>query len=76
MKPRLIFTALLLSFYMFIVSCGGKDKKEGDTNDPKTETTVKENNGDGMVPAIDTANLKDEASILDAMQKVSGCPER
>jgi hypothetical protein len=71
MKSKLIFTTLLLSISLFIVSCGGKDKKEGDTNDPKTETTVKENNGDGMVPAIDTANLKDEASILDAMQKVA-----
>ena len=71
MKFKLIFPAMLLSFSLFILSCGGKDKKEGDAKDSKTETTVKENNDDGMVPAIDTANLKDEASILDAMQKVA-----
>ncbi|MGQ0738025.1 MAG: hypothetical protein ACT4OJ_03100 [Bacteroidota bacterium] len=71
MKAKFIFAALLLTISFFVLSCGGKDKKGGDANDSKTETTVKENNDDGMVPAIDTANLKDEASILEAMQKVA-----
>ena len=61
----------LLTASLIIVSCGGKDKKKDDGNS-KTETNGGQSKGadDGMVPKIDTANLKDEASVLDAMQKV------
>lgn len=61
----------MLATSFFILSCGGKDKKGGDDK-TSTETTTKPatDNDDGMVPNIDTAALKDEASILDAMQKV------
>ncbi len=72
MKTGFLFaTILLAAFSLFIVSCGGKDKKkdDGKTN---TETTVgpSKESDDGMLPKIDTALLKDEASVLDAMQKV------
>ena len=61
----------MLATSFFILSCGGKDKKDGDKK-MSTETTTKPaaDNSDGMVSNIDTAALKDEASILDAMQKV------
>jgi len=68
MKSKLLFTVLALSaFSFFMVSCGGKDKKKDDGK-PNTETVGPVD--DGMVPKIDIASLKDEASILDAMQKV------
>ena len=71
MKSKFLFAAALLAaFSLFIVSCGGKDKKKDEV---KTNTeTIGPSKGidDGMVPKIDTASLKDEASILDAMQKV------
>jgi hypothetical protein len=71
MKPKLLLATLLLAASSIIISCGGNDKKkdDGKTN---TETTVGPSTGsdDGMVPKIDTASLKDEASVLDAMQKV------
>ncbi len=70
MKLRIIFTATTLIASLFIISCGGGDKKKDDSKG-STETTVgpSKEAGDGMVPNIDTAALKDEASILDAMQK-------
>lgn len=67
----LILPFFLVTLSLSNVSCGGKDKKkdDGKTN---TETTVGPSKGsdDGMVPKIDTALLKDEASVLDAMQKI------
>lgn len=67
MKSKLLLAAGLLIASLFLiplslsnVSCNGKDKKDGD----------KKEIADGMVPKIDTASLKDEPSILDAMQKV------
>lgn len=69
MKPRLFLAATLLFASLIIISCGGKDKKKDDEKS-NTETTVgPTNSDDGMVPKIDIASLKDEASILDAMQK-------
>ena len=69
MKSKYLFAPVLLAaFSLFIFSCGGKDKKK---DDGKTSTeTVGPSTGsdDGMVPKIDTTNLKDEASILAAMQ--------
>lgn len=71
MKQKVLFAALICSLSLLVVSCGGKDKKsEADTKEQTTEKPAADAN-DGMVPAIDTANLKDEASILDAMQKVA-----
>jgi hypothetical protein len=72
MKSKFLFAAALLAAFSFIIlSCGGKDKKKEDGK-PNTETTVDPAKGsdDGMVPKIDAASLKDEASVLDAMQKV------
>lgn len=70
MKLKIIFAATILVTSFFIISCGGSDKKKDD-NKGTTETTVvpSKETGDSMVPSIDTAALKDEASILDAMQK-------
>ncbi|MGB3164746.1 MAG: hypothetical protein WBA96_14540 [Chitinophagaceae bacterium] len=72
MKLTSLLSAVLLGTSIFLISCGGKDKKDGDDK-TSTETTTKPatDSGDGMVPNIDTAALKDEASILDAMQKVA-----
>ena len=72
MKLKSLLGTALLATSFFLISCGGKDKKEGDDK-ASTETTTKPStdSGDGMVPNIDTAALKDEASILDAMQKVT-----
>lgn len=71
MRSKSLFAVILLvSFSLLMVSCGGKDKKkdEGKTN---IETIgPAKGNDDGMVPRIDTASLKDEASILGALQKV------
>ena len=70
MKLKIIFTVTALAASLFIISCGGNDKKKDDSKS-NAETTVGPSKGadDGMVPNIDTAALKDEASILDAMQK-------
>ena len=71
MKLKFLLAAVVLaSFSLFIISCGGKDKKK-DEGKPNTETVgPAQGTDDGMVPKIDTATLKDEASILDAIQKV------
>ena len=70
MKLKSLLGTALLATSFFLISCGGKDKKEGDDK-ASTETITKPStdSGDGMVPNIDTAALK--ASILDAMQKVT-----
>ena len=70
MKLKLFFTAATIVISLFIISCGVGDKKKDDSKGT-TETTVgpSKETGDGMVPNIDTVNLKDEASILAAMQK-------
>jgi hypothetical protein len=52
------------------ISCGGKNNKK-EEGKPDTETVgPSKGSDDGRVPKIDTASLKDEASILDAIQKV------
>lgn len=70
MKQKVLVAALLCSLSLLVLSCGGKDKKTETGTDTKEQPTEKTAD-DGMVPVIDTANLKDEASILDAMQKVA-----
>jgi hypothetical protein len=71
MRSKILLAALsLAAFSFFIMSCGGKDKKKDDGK-PNTEVVgPATGSDDGMVPKIDTASLKDEASVLDAMQKI------
>jgi hypothetical protein len=71
MKSKILLASALLTASLIIVSCRGKDKKKDDSK-TNTETTIGPSKiaDDGMVPAIDTAAMKDEASVLDAMQKV------
>ena len=71
MKLKQFLFIGLLSTSLFFLSCGGKDKKSDDKPAVETTTKTTTSNDDGMVPAIDTATLKDEASILAAMQKVT-----
>jgi hypothetical protein len=71
MKSRFLFAAVLLaSFSLFLFSCGGKDKKKEEVKTNTETVGPSKGNDDGMVPKIDTAALKDETSILDAIQKV------
>jgi hypothetical protein len=71
MKSRFLFAAVLLaSFSLFLFSCGGKDKKKDDVKTNTETVGPAQGSDDGMVPKINTASLKDEASVLDAMQKV------
>jgi len=71
MKCKLTTATLFLSAMLLLWACSGKDNKTDDKKETTTETTVKDSGGDdNIVPSIDTALLKDEASILDAMQKV------
>ncbi|NOT50904.1 MAG: hypothetical protein HOP10_06480 [Chitinophagaceae bacterium] len=59
--------AVIVSSFL-LLSCGGGDKKKEDKKaNIENNTTAAD---DGMVPKIETAALKDEASILAAMQKV------
>ena len=69
MKLKSLFAITLLATSLFFLSCGGKDKKD-DKPSTETTTTPSTNSDDGMMPAIDTASLKDETSVLAAMQKV------
>lgn len=67
MKYRLLPIALF-TFTIFI-ACKGKNKEDIKDGTHKEVVSVIPAD-DGIVPKIDTANLKDGASILDAMQKV------
>ena len=71
MKPKQLLFIGLLTSSIFFLSCGGKDKKDDEKKSVETTTKPSTSNDDGIVPTIDTANLKDEASILAAMQKVT-----
>lgn len=67
MKPtRLLTLGWLLAIPIFF-SCKGKE--EGKTSPVNTASTVAVTDN-VTVPAIDIADLKNEATILDAMQKV------
>ncbi len=73
MKSTSLSIILLFSLSLVVVACGSKDKKDNQepaSTEVKTEAPAQTESGDGMVPAIDTENLKDEASILTAMQQV------
>lgn len=71
MKPKQLLFITLLTSSIFFLSCGGKDKKDDEKKSVETTTKPATTSDDGMVPTIDTANLKDESSILAAMQKVT-----
>lgn len=60
------FVTLVLSN----LSCGGKNKKKDEVKTKVETISPSKGSDDGMVPKIDTASLKDEASILGAMEKV------
>jgi len=71
MKSKFLFAPVLVAaFSLFIFSCGGKDKKKDDGKASTETVGPSTGSDDGMVPKIDTAAMKDEASVLDAMQKV------
>lgn len=64
--------ALLLLSLLLFTSCGGKDdKKINQKTTPETTTIAPvETKEEGIVPVIDVATLKDEASLLSAYEKV------
>lgn len=66
MKKYLLLLALAALTTISLNSCGGDSKDEGD--EASTEETT--DNASSGIPDIDVASLTDEASILDAMQKV------
>ena len=71
MQLKRTLSALLLAGVLILSACGGGDKKPKEGKEGPEPTVVKDPWGDdGMVPKIDTANLKDEASILAAMRLV------
>ena len=70
MKQKLFFAVILIATSFIFFSCGGKDKKGEAKTSTETTTKSSTSSDDGMVPKIDLENLKDEASVLDAMQKV------
>lgn len=72
MKPANLAPAIIFCIVLFFAACAGKNNKPENGSIPSkenNETTAKPSD-DGVVPAIDIAGLKDEASILDAMEKV------
>lgn len=62
MTRKLLLAALLLAISSFFYSCAGKAKKT-----PSAEVSSDDNS---IVPKINIAGLKDEAAVLDAIQKV------
>lgn len=71
MRPQQLLATSLLVFSFFLLSCGGKDKKDENKTTNESTTKPSTDTDDGMVPKIDTGSLTDEASILDAIQKVA-----
>jgi hypothetical protein len=70
MSRKLSFAILVMIASITIFSCGSNDKKN-DGSKKNSETTIGPgSSGDGIVPKIDTVNLKDEASILKAIQQL------
>jgi hypothetical protein len=67
MKPVHLFFAGIALLNILTCSCNNSGKNETVTSGSTTKPTVAD---DGIVPKIDTANLKDETSILSAMSTV------
>lgn len=71
MQLNRILSAFLLAGTIILSACGGGDRQPKEGKEGPEPTVLKDPWGDdGMVPKIDTANLKDEASILAAMRLV------
>ncbi len=66
MKPSLLLAAATL--VLFLYSCGDNERKGNDKPSSATTTQAEEKNN---IPSIDIAGLKNEAAVLDAMQKVA-----
>ena len=62
MNTRHLFAVMIITASLSITGCGGKDKKPATTENSAADAAA--------IPNIDIASLKNEASILDAMQKV------
>lgn len=72
MGSKLLFPVRLLLFSLFLVSCTRKDREGNDKNiKPEIIINAVQAGNDGMVPKIDTSVLKDETSLLGAMQKIA-----
>jgi hypothetical protein len=74
MKPKLFFYLVIFTSFLILSSCGSKDKKNKEnpgSTTTTTTTTTTTGSTDGMVPVIDTANLKTEASILSALKTIT-----
>ena len=65
MKLKLPLLVLINTFSLSFFSCGEKKNKTTD------EQSIIQPSNDGIVPTIDTTNLSDEASLLDAIKKVA-----
>ena len=65
MKLKLPLLVLINTFSLSFFSCGEKKNKTTD------EQSIIQPSNDGIVPTIDTTNLNDEASLLDAIKKVA-----
>ncbi len=63
MKPPVLPAACLLAIFLLFISCSGNNKKD-------TPQIVAPAEDISTIPSIDIAGLKDEASVLDAMQTV------
>lgn len=59
-------SAILFAFISFSISSCGEQK-----NKTTDEQSIIQLSNDGIVPTIDTTNLNDEASLLDAIKKVA-----
>jgi hypothetical protein len=70
MSYKFLFAAPLLIATITIFSCSGKDKKKDDGKSNTKTSGQSKGTDNGMVPKIDTVNLKDEASILKAIQQL------
>ncbi len=65
MKLKLPLLVLITTFFLSFFSCGEKKNKTAD------EQPITQPSNEGIVPTIDTTNLNDEASLLDAIKKVA-----
>lgn len=65
MKFKLFLLVVLTAISFNNFSCGEKKNKTTD------EQSIIHPSNDGIVPTIDTTNLNDEASLLDAIKKVA-----
>jgi hypothetical protein len=70
MSRKLFFVIFFIVASMVFISCGSNDKKNEGSNKNSETTIGPASIGNGIVPKIDTVNLKDEASIMKAIQQL------